>query len=274
VVSIRPRGLRKERSFDARVNLYEAVRKLATKSTSREEIRDQIERSFTIKLDLKTIKGWVAGEHSPYGRVYRLPEVPTPELSYLIGVNFGDTSRAKSSWHHNYTVRLRVTDECFATEFSRAASKVLSAKLFKVWLDKKRGLWTTEVNSMLLFRLLKRPLNKLRTYIEHCSQCASAFLRGFFDAEGGSSSGSVNCSNTNSLVLTYVKHLLHSKFSLKVRGPYKQGRPPGTRVGINGKWYKVNKQCYSLSLGRQDSKTFAVVVGFTIPRKQRGLLSR
>lgn len=271
MVSIRYRSLKPTRPFDERALLYEAVRRLASAGISASETRNEVERTYNTRLDLHTIQGWSAGAHSPYGRVYRLPEKPTPDLAYLIGVNFGDTSRAQSSWHHNYTVRLRVTDEAFAREFARTASEVLDAKAFKVWFDAKRRLWQTDVNSLLLYRLLIKPLEELKLFIEHCDGCMAAFLRGFFDAEGSSSGGVVDCSNTNTEVLSYVKRLLESKFSLRVRGPFKQGRTPGTRVRIKGKWYRVNKQCYGLSLGKLASREFATLIGFTIPRKQRGL---
>lgn len=272
MVSVRPSLQKKIRSFDERVRLYESVQELALKGLSETEIRTEIERIFDTELDLHQTKKWVAGESSPYGRVYRLPEEPTPDLAYLIGVNFGDTSRAKSSWHHNYTIRLRVTDEAFAREFSRAATATLLAKPFKVSFDERRGLWQTEVNSMMLFRLLAKPLDELKPYIEHCNECSAAFLRGFFDAEGSSGSGIVSCSNTNTDVLYYIKYLLEWKFSLKVGGLVRSGKAPGTNVRIKGKWYRVNKQCYALSLSKHDSIRFATLIGFTIPRKQNGLL--
>jgi DNA endonuclease len=237
------------------------------------EIRSEIERLFKTKLDYHQTKSWVTGESSPYGRVYRLPKEPTPDLAYLIGANLGDTSRAKSSWHHNYTIRLRVRDEVFAREFSRAATATLSAKPFKVFFDKKRGLWQTDVNSMLLYRLLAKPLKRLRPYVEHCIKCTAAFLRAFFDAEGSSAGGYVSCSNTNKNVMSYIKRLLESTFSLSVSRLVKSGKAPGNQVQIKGKWYMVNKQCYKLSIGRRDSMRFIRLIGFTIQRKQDGISS-
>jgi len=220
-------------------------------------------------MDLATIKGWVAGIHSPYGRVYQLPREPIPELAYLIGVNFGDTSRCKN-WHCNYAIRLRAKDEDFAREFARAASVVLG-KPCKVWFDKKRGLWQSDVLSMLLYTLLTKPLAELIPYTEHCDKCSAAFLRGFFDAEGSSSGGSASCSNTELNVLTYVKSLLETKFRFSIYGPYRNGRRPGSRVQIKGKWYHVRKQCYVISIAKGNTRDFAAQIGFSIARKQRGL---
>jgi DNA endonuclease len=251
--------------------MYEAVRALMLNGLSLQEIQAEIERMLGRKLDPSTIKGWAAGHYSPYGRVYQLPEAPIPELAYLMGVNFGDTSRSKGNWHHNYTIRLRVTDEAFAREFARAASVVLG-KSFKVWFDCKRSLWQTDVCSMLLYRCLTKPLTELKPTIEHCDRCTAAFIRGFFDAEGSSSSGVATCYNTNTGVLSYVKYLLELKFLLRVHGPHKSGPAPGTHVRIKGRLFNVNKQCYAISIGKHDSGRFADLIGFSIPRKQRGLL--
>ena len=159
---------------------------MASAGLSPVEIRDWMETKLGKKADLATIKGWAAGRHSPYGRVYHLPEEPVPELAYIIGVNFGDASRSRN-WRHNYN-RLRVGDEDFAREFARAASVVLG-RTYKVWFDGKRGLWQTDVLSMLLYKLVTRPLSGLKATITHCADCVAAFVRGFFDAEGSATGG-------------------------------------------------------------------------------------
>jgi intein-encoded DNA endonuclease-like protein len=163
VVSVRPRGLRKVPPFEVRAQLYKTVRVLGNRGQSPTEIREEIESKSGRKISLDTIKGWISDNHSPYGRVYRLPEEPIPELAYIIGVNFGDTSRSKN-WRRNYTIRIRVKDEDFAREFARAASVVLRRRC-KVWFDLKRGLWQTDVLSIMLYKLVTRPLSELEATI-------------------------------------------------------------------------------------------------------------
>ena len=124
---------------------------------------------------------------------------------------------------------------------------------------------------MLLFQFLTKDIGHFEHFTEHCRSCTSAFLRGFFDAEGSSSGGQVSCSNTNHRLLVYVQRLLESRYSLRVSGPYEQGLPPGRTVLIKGQPYKVNKQCYSIRLSKASSLEFGDRIGFTIPRKQRGI---
>ena len=205
---------------------------MATKGMAPVEIRKGIESSFGRRLELATVRSWVTGSHSPYGRVYRLPSEPSPELAYLIGANFGDTSRSRN-WRHNYTIRLRVRDEDFAREIARAASAILG-KPYKVWFDNRRGLWQIDVLSMLLFKLLTRPLADLKPIITHCKACIAAFIRGFFDADG-SSAGGLTASNGNLELLKYIRYLLADCFGVETTGPRKKGPPPGTAVMIKGK---------------------------------------
>ena len=269
MVSIRPRGLKKTAPFEERAKLYEAVRQIARHTQDPIEIRKEIESELGKKVDLATIKGWVAGIHSPYGRVYQLPREPLPELAYLIGVNFGDTSRCKN-WHHNYTIRLRVKDEDFAREFARAASVVLG-RPYRVWFDKKRGLWQTDVLSMLLYKLVTKPFSELKRIVTHCNDCIAAFIRGFFDAEGCAHGQGLSASNGNLALLRYIRSLLARHFNIEITGPYKRGPTPGTLVQIKGRWVKVNRQNYLIRVRNASLADFEKHVGFTIRRKRDSL---
>ena len=171
------------------------------------------------------------GGVSPYGRVHRLELHAIPELAYVISVKLSDATQSRN-WHHNYMIKLLVTDKEFAQEFAGCESVVLRCRPFKVWWYAKRRAWCTVVNSILLYDFQKRPLDDLKQYIEHCRKCASAFLRGFFDAEGSSSGGNVTCSNTNLQLLNSVQFLLKSLFDVATTGPYKEGPPPGTKRAI------------------------------------------
>ncbi|HMD78969.1 MAG TPA: LAGLIDADG family homing endonuclease, partial [Nitrososphaerales archaeon] len=234
------------------------------------DIRGLIQSKFGKSMDLATIKGWVAGAHSPYGRVYRLPEEPIPELAYLIGVNYGDTSRSKGNWHHNYTVRLRVKDEDFAREFARAASVVLG-KTFNAFFDKKRTLWQSDVCSMLLYHLLTKPLSKLKPIVTHCKDCVASFVRAFFDAEGSVGDSGLTASNGNLELLGYVQRLLVKYFKVRTTGPHKHGSEPGTQVKIRGRLARVNLQNYVIYVRSSSLKKFYEYVGFTIVRKRESL---
>lgn len=207
------------------------------------------------------------GMTSPYGRVRRFEVKEMPELAYVIGVKFGDATQSKN-WHHNYMIKLLVIDREFAKEFARCISVILGCNRPRVWWYEKRQAWYTETNSIMLYKFLKRPFGELRPYLDHCNNCASGFLRGFFDAEGSASGGRASCSNTNLELLRYAQRLPESRFGIGTTGPYIDGPPAGTKRIIKGKLYNVNKQNYQIIIGTRDNLKFARKVGFTISRKQ------
>jgi intein-encoded DNA endonuclease-like protein len=271
VVSVRPTGKKHVRAYEERVKLYELVRKLTSQGDTPIQIRNKLRKDFSTEVDLTTIKGWKSNKHSPFGRVHLLQADPSPELSYLIGVDFGDTSHRKGSWQHDHTTRLRVKDEDFAREFATAASKVLGSKPTKVWLDKKTGLWQTDVNSILLSRFLNRQLDHLKIYIEHCIHCTAAFLRGFFDAEAGVGNSDLSVSNGDFELISYVQGLLRRCFLVDSNGPYQSGPPPGTLKIIKGRTVRVNKYSYSIHIKPKCWRIFEETIGFTLSRKKEAL---
>lgn len=208
--------------------------------------------------------------NSPYGRVRRFEIKEMPELAYVIGVKFGDATQSKN-WHHNYMIKLLVTDREFADEFARSISVILRSRTPRVWWYEKRKAWYTEVNSIMLYKFLKMPLEDIRQHVEHCRKCVAAFLRGFFDSEGSSSGEMISATNTNLALLRYVIFLLRFQFGIKTNSPREKGPPPGTSIVIKGGHYHVTKQCYIISVRREYHRMFARLIGFTIRRKQRGI---
>ncbi len=160
-----------------------------------------------------------------------------------------------------------VTDREFAAEFSRCAAAVLNCKSFKVWWYKRRRLWCTTIGSIMLYRFLEGGLGQFKEFIEHCTRCAAAFLRGFFDSEGGVSDASLTVSNGHHDVLTYVQHLLETCFGIETTGPLPHGPPPGMRKLIRGRLVTVNLQNYVLRVRNRSVPKFAESVGFTLVRK-------
>lgn len=271
MVSVRPTGKKHVRSYDERTKLYELVRKLSLQGDTPTQIREKARKDLLTELDLSTINAWRSGRHSPYGRVHQLQTVNSPDLSYLIGVNFGDTSHRKGNWQHDYTTRLRVKDEDFAREFARAASRVLGVRPTKVWLDRKTGLWQTDVNSMLLYRFLNRQLDELKIHIEHCVKCVAAFLRGFLDAEAGVGKSELSVANGHCDLISYVQILLKKYFLIESTGPYQVGPPPGTMKTIKGRIVRVNMYSYVIRIRTISLRSFEEAIGFTLARKKEAL---
>ena len=208
---------------------------------------------------------------SPYGRVHKLDARPTPELAYLCGVKLGDATQSKGTWNHSYKFKLLVMDKEFTDEFSRCASVVLNCKPFKVWWYVKRGMWYTEVGSIMLYGFLKQGLERFKQIADHCSACAAAFLRGFFDSEASVSNSGLTISNGRKPVLRFVKRLLARWFKITTTGPYPTGPPIGTAKLIKGRLVKVNLQNYVVRVRNASVPKFADSVGFTLSRKARAL---
>jgi intein-encoded DNA endonuclease-like protein len=170
-------------------------------------------------------------------------------------------------------IKLRVTDKDFAEEFARCAGVVLKRKPFRLWWNPRRSMWHVEINSIMLFKFLLLPFEKIKPFTEHCDDCASAFLRAFFDGEGSATGGIVKCSNTNLRILHHVRILLSTRFDIESGRPSKSGPPPGTKIMIKGTLCNVNKQCYSLRLRKGSNRKFLEKVGFTIFRKQARVIT-
>ena len=183
----------------------------------------------------------------------------------------GTHHKGAGSWQHDYTTRLRVIDEEFVHEFARAASRVLGTRPTKVWLDKKTGLWQTDVNSMLLYRFLNKPFGELKTFIEHCKECTAAFIRGFFDAEAGVGTRSFSIAVGNRELIIYVQNLLKEYFLIDSTGPYQRGPPPGTTKVIKGSVVRVNMYTYAIRINAKSLKAFQGMIGFTLLRKKDAL---
>lgn len=215
--------------------------RLAREGLTVTEVTREIDRRLGVRLDSSHIWQWVKGGVSPFGRVQYFEPRSIPELAYVIGARVGGGSLSKN-WHHNYIVKLRVTDRDFAVEFARCAGVILNHRPYGVRWNPKRKMWHVEINSIMLYKFLQKAFAEMKPFLEHCNRCASAFLRGFFDGEGSSSEGTISCYNTNLNLLRFVQSILESRFGLEAEGPHKSGRPPGSKVLIKGVLHNVNKQ--------------------------------
>jgi len=227
---------------------------------------------FGVILDHSQVVDWTEKGVSPYGRVHRFDAVPSPELAYLCGVKLGDATQSKGTWQHSYKFRLLVIDREFVEEFSRCGSIVLKCKPFKVWWYEKRRMWCTEINSIMLYKFLKEGLDRFKEFVGHCSACAAAFIRGFFDSEASVGKSGLTISNGRLDVLSYIRSLLESYFGIQTSEPHPSGPPPGTRVLIKGRLATVNLQNYVVHVRSRSVPKFADSIGFSISRKAKSLL--
>jgi len=276
-----------------RMKLYDEVRRLQGLGLSYREIIDEIERMYGVTLSKSHISEWLRGVHNPYNVRRYIPLIdylrPSEELAYMIGVVAGDgyaTKNNKKYKGYNYvTIGVKAKDWELAEGFARCTAKVLGREPPKP-KPGKDGRFVVEVGSKTLYELLKKPIyiDGIRQYIEHCTNCICAFLRGFFDSEGGTyRNGMIRVYNTDKTLLEYIEELLH-RLGIKTTGP-KRSIKAGTPIKDprTGKTYFTRKHCYRLYICAESRLRFYQLIGFTIRRKQqrleeylirRGLLKR
>jgi intein-encoded DNA endonuclease-like protein len=174
---------------------------------------------YGVTLSKNHISHWTRGIHNPYnGRRYT-PSIdylrPSEELAYVIGVIAGDgyaTQKSKKYKGYNkVTIGVKVKEWELAEEFARCIGKVHGREPPETRLTKD-GKFVVKVKSKTLDELPKKPVNieRIRQYIEHCINCVSAFLRGFFDSEVGVyGNGNIQVYNSDKPLLEYIKDLLN-----------------------------------------------------------------
>jgi intein-encoded DNA endonuclease-like protein len=229
-------------------------------------------QKYKTKLSKGSISQWVRGIHLPWGNLNRFSLKPCPELAYVIGAILSDGSLH----HHGYAneMMLSVKDADFAKEFGRSLTKILSkTKPYRIHWSDKRGRWTVQGSSVLLYKFLNRDWQELTNWVEHCENCISAFLRAFFDGEGSVGYRQLSIYNTDLQLLFYVKRLLDS-LGIATQEP-RVNTPANTilKDPHTGKVYRTRKDCYQVSMRSSYLVMFRKRVGFTISRKQK-LLER
>lgn len=212
-----------------------------------------------------TVDHWLYHKNKP-DTIYNHPDLsPSPELSYVIGVAYGDAYLYYCGKQKG--VRLEVTDRDFMEEFNRCVSKVLGKKhRYPVYTKRQFGrklAYGINSRSQLLYDFLKSSLNEHKMVVD---SYPAEFIRGFFDSEGTvrkeGMRALVNAVNTNKEILILIQELLlrkfkiHSTFGITYRA--KQGDPRKTvyYVGVNSK---------------ADVGKFRDLIGFSIARKDSRL---
>lgn len=266
------------------VKAYEDVLILRRQGLGYKKIRKKILEIHGIKLSLSTISYWVRSIHSPLnGGMRRFPSIeflkPCEELSYIIGVGFGDGTalRIKHKRGYEHRIALSANDKEFVEEFAKCIAVVLGREPPKSYYVQLRRRYYTKVNDRTLFELLhEHQLEKVKPFIEHCEKCKAKFLRGLFDSEGCISKTIeekvvLKMYNTDHKLLLYVQQLLAS-LGIESTGPH-LGTKKGTyfRCPKTGKVYRRRKDVYYLRIRTQSLLDFYRKVGFTIRRKQEKL---
>jgi intein-encoded DNA endonuclease-like protein len=253
--------------LDLRLLIYEEALKLRQAGCSYKKVISSIENQYGVRLAKSTLSTWVNGTHTPFGGVNLFLPIATPELAYAIGVLTGDASLNLKQNHYEYRIRLQAIDREFVEAFDEAVSKVLRCPTHRLWKGQAREIHV-EIGSYLLHKFLQKPLRELMPFIEHDSECSSAFLRGFFDSEGSVSlNGALTAFNTDLELLRYVQMLLARRFGIESTGPH-LGSRKGSILHKRGRSYFRNSDCYRIYIRTNSLRTFSREIGLTIDRKR------
>lgn len=201
---------------------------------------------------------------------------PSPSLSYIIGVVFGDGSPnmvTRKTGRTNYNIDLFVEDRDFIDAFNDALYDILSRRYA---VNPYGNRYQVRGQSKTLYFLLKdRNLDSLRQFID---PFPADFLRGFADSEGspcvysnnGYKDRRLELSNTNHEIVAFIVMLLQR---LGIR-THSSERPPGkTSIKRDGSLITSRKTLHLIVIHDKASlKIFAEEVGFSIGRKQKKLM--
>jgi intein-encoded DNA endonuclease-like protein len=210
-------------------------------------------------------------------KINKVNLTPSPSLSYLIGVIFGDgcvTIMERPTGRTNYNIDLDVIDRDFVDAFNDALFGVLG-KRYAVCQFANR--YQVRGQSKILYTLLKgKDVNRVKHLIE---PFPCDFIRGFADSEGSvcisKCNGypwlkiSIGC--TNQVVIEYINSLLKAQ---NVRSAITTKQPSGRfSIKKDGSIIVSKKMMYILNIYDKSSmKLYTDKIGFSIARKQNTLL--
>jgi intein-encoded DNA endonuclease-like protein len=258
------------RPLRTRLELYRFVLDLNRRGVTYNKMQKMIFQKYGTKLSKASISQWIRGIHHPWGSLNQFSLKSSPELAYVIGAILSDGNLHNHGYAHE--MMLSVKDSDFARAFGKCLAKILSKrKPYGIHWSDKRGRWTVQGSSLILYDFLNRDWHELKNSIEHCEKCKAAFLRAFFDGEGSITRRKLSVYNTDLQLLLYVKSLLGS-LGIETLAP-RVSSPANTilKDPSTGKAYRTRKDCYQMHLRRKALPIFQKHVGFTISRKQQVL---
>ncbi|MEM2260800.1 MAG: LAGLIDADG family homing endonuclease [Candidatus Methanomethylicaceae archaeon] len=277
-MSISKRGERRRYlPLEIRLQMYNDVIKLRKQGLIYKEIQRRIYEKYGEQTSITQISFWINKKHKPFRKINKFDGKPSRELSYIIGVILGDG--CKSFTGKNYYLILEAKDKEFPKEFGKCLAKVLNRKEpYKPFWNKHEKRWRVVGFSILLYKFLDKPFEKLKPYIEYSKETVSAFLQAMFDGEGCIHVNKkryrreLTLHNTNKELLNYVKYLLKKYFDINTTGPHLGEKKGKLRRFPDGRITKSSKDCYYIYVCTRSLLNYYKFIGFRIKRKQKRLI--
>jgi intein-encoded DNA endonuclease-like protein len=266
-------------SIDLRLKIYEYALLLNKKDLKSSEIRNGILKKYNLLIRKKTIYRWISNRHKTCKQLRIFIPTPSKELSYIIGVLFGDGTLKNEKKNYQYKFILRTKDRDLAEYFSNQISKLNFPCGYKIrtengFLRKGGKGYVVSVSNKMLFHFLSKEAEYLMNYVK---EYPADFIRGLFDSDGFTI---ISCGknfrvgfgivNTNIKILKFVKNSLRDNFGItsKIYPKIKKGH----KVKMWGKIYTANETVYGLtSSGLNNVKKFLRFISSSIIRKREKL---
>ncbi|MCR4369218.1 MAG: hypothetical protein NUV67_04915 [archaeon] len=204
----------------------------------------------------------------------------SPELSFVLGVMFGDGSLSYNKKRREYSLSLKATDKDFVEKFAGCGAKVVDKNFGFAAIKLKarkndKPIYTTKIHGKKLYTFVKEIKKDFGRGEEFIGQFPAEFIQGLADSEGTCSVSpcpgfslvvNIACS-TNYPLLEYVKIILSNNYGVEC-GLQKTKSAGQQDSVIDGRVITRTKDLFVLSpLGLVESLKFLNVVGFSIARK-------
>lgn len=218
-----------ELNHDEQVLLFSKVFDLKKQGLGYKRVIKKVKLEDNVRLALGTLSYWFNNDVKMIGGENYFEAKPSPELSYILGVMFGDGSACLYSKKQDYFLSLQVKDRDFAEKFSECGTRVLKKEKPYVVLEHTPKTFSkkylTRIRSKQLYHFVKdvkRDFEKAKPFIE---EFPAEFVRGLADSEGTASVAvryplNLNVCvavSTNFSLLSYVKELLARKFDIATK---------------------------------------------------------
>lgn len=184
--------------------LDEKIRRLYKQGLKQKEIADQVGISQQYVSRLMKKFGIKAKNHSERHRQL-IDLTPTPNLAYIVGALKGDGDVVDRPDSRHYFLRLRVASKPFAESFKKAVKKQgLHPNMWFTENDHK-GIYTVTAASQQFVRWY--PKLNLTKFLKN-KKLQIAFLRGFYEAEGGCYKRTIGIYNTDIKLMDFIVSIL------------------------------------------------------------------
>lgn len=149
----------------------------------------QIANDFDVKLSLGTLSYWFNNDVLLKGGLNKFNPIPSGELSYVLGVIFGDSNLFFDKNKKDFVIRLDAIDKDFVTFFSKNVSKVLNKnKDYSVCVVKHKNMgsiiYSTRARSKELYYFLKNLKSDFEKVKPFAEKFPKEFIQGLSDSEG------------------------------------------------------------------------------------------